>query len=64
MISSVISKGSFANNAHVVQTRTEGQRLTHVRQHSWIKTFMMTNPITAPMVLVSELVSGTKRRSA
>ncbi len=62
MISSVASQSSLANNANVRQSITEAERFSHVRKHSWLKTFMMTNPITAPVALVSELVSGTKRR--
>ena len=62
MISSVVSQFSLANNSSVRQSMTESDRFSYVRKHSWLKTFMMTNPITAPMALVSELVSGTKRR--
>jgi hypothetical protein len=62
MVHSVASQSSLANNADVRQSITEADRFDHIRKHSWLKTFMMTNPITAPVTLFSELVSGTKRR--
>jgi hypothetical protein len=62
MISSVASQNSLSNNTRVRQSLTEEERFFFVRRQSWFKTFMMSNPITAPIALFSELVSGIKHR--
>jgi hypothetical protein len=61
VIHSIASQFSLANTALVRQSITEADRLSYIRSHSWFQTAMMTNPITAPMALVSELFSGMKR---
>lgn len=55
MINSSLSRRSLANTSRIRQTIREEDRLNAARKHSWVKTFLMTNPITAPVVLLQEV---------
>gem|GEM_PF-3063609 len=55
MISSTLSHRSLANTSLVRQTITEKERIASPEKHSWVKTVMMINPLTAPLVLIQEL---------
>jgi hypothetical protein len=57
MISSSLSRRSLANTSMVRQTITEKDRIDAPKKHSWVKTMMMTNPLTAPVVLIQELLA-------
>jgi hypothetical protein len=49
------TRRSLAHSSKVRQTLREEERLNKGKQHSWVKTMMMSNPITAPMVIMKEL---------
>jgi hypothetical protein len=49
------TRRSLAHSSKVRQTLREEERLNKNKKHSWVRTVMMSNPITAPVVLVKEL---------
>jgi len=57
MIKSSLSRRSLANTSLVRQSITEKDRLDAPKKQSWFKTMMMTNPLTAPVVIIQELLT-------
>ena len=54
------ARETIAHKALVRQTVKNEDRISNLRSHSWLKTLLMANPITAPVVIVSEMMSGKK----